>query len=49
MMNESNQGQRAGAQFDDEIDLRELLGVLLSLLTFRSPLSFHPGSWPFRR
>ena len=29
MVNESNQGQRAGAQFDDEIDLRELLGVIL--------------------
>ena len=29
MMNESNQGERAGAQFDDEIDLLELLGVIL--------------------
>ena len=29
MVNESNQGQRAGAQFDDEIDLRELVGVIL--------------------
>ena len=29
MVNESNQGQTAGAQFDDEIDLRELLGVIL--------------------
>ena len=29
MVNESNQGQRGGAQFDDEIDLRELLGVIL--------------------
>ena len=29
MMNESNQGERAGAKFDDEIDLLELLGVIL--------------------
>jgi tyrosine-protein kinase Etk/Wzc len=29
MVYESNQGQRGGAQFNDEIDLRELLGVIL--------------------
>ena len=29
MLNEINQGQKSGAQFDDEIDLLKLLGILL--------------------
>ena len=29
MLNEINQGQNSGAQFDDEIDLLKLLGILL--------------------
>ena len=55
MLNEINQGQNSGAQFDDEIDLLKLLGILLDgryiiaafvtmFATFGGPLCSGVGS-----